>query len=163
MPNALRKSKEATDWPEPGASGAAGLLGGRTVLGRRVANAVDAHDLILAGLPATSLHHLVDSLSEIEVQRALEQAVGLSLRTLQRTRHDPERRLSTEQSGRVWKFAEVLAKAPDRLGSQKQAEHWLDSPALGLGRRRPLDLMTTPAGLDMVETYLGRLEYGVYT
>jgi putative toxin-antitoxin system antitoxin component (TIGR02293 family) len=163
MSTALRKSKDSNDWQEAGTLGAANLLGGRAVLGRKVANEVDAHELILAGLSATSLHHLVDSLSEIEVQRALEQAVGLSLRTLQRTRHDPDRRLSTEQSGRVWRFAEVLAKATDLLGSQKQAEQWLDSPALGLGRRRPLDLMATPAGLDMIENYLGRLEYGVYT
>src|SRR4051794_10446042 len=103
MPTALRKSMEFSDWQNVGMLGAASLLGGRGILGRKVANEVDAHDLIVAGLPAASLHHLVDSLSEIEVQRALEQAAGLSLRTLQRTRHDPDRRLSTEQSGRLWK------------------------------------------------------------
>ena len=34
---------------------------------------------------------------------------------------------------------------------------------IGLDQRRPIDLMTTPAGLELVEDYLGRIEYGVYT
>ena len=29
-------------------------------------------------------------------------------------------------------------------------------------RRRPIDLLGTPAGVEMVEDLLGRIEYGVY-
>ena len=49
------------------------------------------------------------------------------------------------------------------LGSQEEAEQWLKRPAIGLDRQRPIDLLTTPAGLKLVEDYLGRLEYDVYT
>jgi putative toxin-antitoxin system antitoxin component (TIGR02293 family) len=49
------------------------------------------------------------------------------------------------------------------FGSQAAAQQWLEQPATGLDQRRPIDLMTTPAGLELIEDYLGRIEYGVYT
>jgi putative toxin-antitoxin system antitoxin component (TIGR02293 family) len=49
------------------------------------------------------------------------------------------------------------------LGSQEEAEQWLERPAIGLDQRRPLDLLATPAGVQIVEDFLRRLEYGVYT
>ena len=88
----------------------------------------------------------------------------MSVRTLQRHKPaGPVVRLDVQQSGRAWKFAEILAKATRVLGSQEEAEQWLKRPAIGLDRQRPVDLLTTPAGAKLVETYLGRLEYGVYT
>lgn len=49
------------------------------------------------------------------------------------------------------------------LGLQKEAEQWLERPAISLNNRRPIDLLTTPAGVELVEDILQRLEYGVYT
>ena len=48
------------------------------------------------------------------------------------------------------------------FGSQDEAEQWLDRPAMGLDRRRPINLLATPAGVELVEQHLTRLEYGVY-
>jgi putative toxin-antitoxin system antitoxin component (TIGR02293 family) len=56
--------------------------------------------------------------------------------------------------------AAILAKATRVLGSQYDAEEWLKRPAIGLDKRRPVDLLTTPAGVKLVDDYLGRLEYG---
>ena len=61
------------------------------------------------------------------------------------------------------KLVEILAKATAVLGSKEDAEQWLEKPAIGLDQRKPMDLLATPAGVEMVEDYLGRLEYGVYT
>jgi putative toxin-antitoxin system antitoxin component (TIGR02293 family) len=85
----------------------------------------------------------------------------VSLRTSQRFKVTPEKPLSKEQSGRAWKFAKILAKATEVLGSQEEAEQWLERPAIGLDQRRPIDLLTTPAGEKLVKEFLG-LEYGVY-
>ena len=63
----------------------------------------------------------------------------------------------------MWKFASILAKATEVLGSREAAERWLEQPAIGLGRKRPIDLLSTTAGAEMVEKFLGRLEYGVYS
>jgi putative toxin-antitoxin system antitoxin component (TIGR02293 family) len=98
----------------------------------------------------------------IQIDEATE-ALGMSVRTLQRHKNMPVVLLDVQQSGRTWKFAEILAKATRVLGSQEAAEQWLKSPAIGLDQRRPIDLLTTPAGVKLVEDYLGRLEYDVYT
>jgi putative toxin-antitoxin system antitoxin component (TIGR02293 family) len=138
------------------------LLGGRKILGSAVESELDAHELLHHGLPRAALNSLVDNLHVISVDEASE-ALGVSVRTLQRHKHGPVARLDVPQSGRAWRFAEILAKATRVLGSQEEAEQWLKRPAIGLDRQRPVDLLTTPAGAKLVETYLGRLEYGVYT
>jgi len=114
------------------------------------------------GMPAEALTYLVNSFSSLEIGGPLERALGMSLRTLQRKAAGSHKPLSAEQSGRTWKFAEILAKATDVLGSQDVAEKWLETPAIGLDQRRPIDLLSTPAGVELVEDYLVRLDYGVY-
>ena len=138
------------------------LLGGSQILGSKIRSELDAHELLHRGLPRAALSKLVDNLHVIQVDEATE-AMGMSLRTLQRHKSMPVVLLDVQQSGRTWKFAEILAKATRVLGSQGEAEEWLKRPAIGLNRQRPIDLLTTPAGAKLVETYLGRLEYGVYT
>ncbi|QRG06858.1 DUF2384 domain-containing protein [Xanthobacter dioxanivorans] len=138
------------------------LLGGARVLSGHVNSALDAHELLLRGLPASALDHLVGHLRVLHKADSLEKAVGMSVRTYQRRKDTPSKPLSQEQSGRAWKFAEILAKATDVFGSQEEAEQWLERPAIGLDQRRPIDLLSTPAGIELVEDYLVRLEYGVY-
>jgi putative toxin-antitoxin system antitoxin component (TIGR02293 family) len=67
------------------------------------------------------------------------------------------------RTSRSTKIHHALARATKLFGSQAAAEQWLEQPAIGLDQRRPIDLMTTPAGLELVEDYLGRIGYGVYT
>jgi putative toxin-antitoxin system antitoxin component (TIGR02293 family) len=139
----------------------ADLLGGPRILSRRITSTLDAHELLLDGLPGSALTHFVSHLLFIQTD-SLEKAFGMSLRTFQRRKDAPDKPLSQEQSGRTWKFAEILAKATDVFGSQEEAEQWLERPAIGLDQRRPIDLLATPAGIELVEQYLTRLAYGVY-
>jgi putative toxin-antitoxin system antitoxin component (TIGR02293 family) len=140
----------------------ADLLGGAAVLRHELTNQLDAHRLILEGLPGKALLHLVGSLLTLNRAESLENCIGMSLRTLQRRKESPAKPLSREQSSRTWKFAEILAKASDILGSQKEAEAWLERPAIGLNQQRPIDLLATSAGVELVEEFLERLDYGVY-
>ena len=59
-------------------------------------------------------------------------------------------------------YADILAKAAKQLGTIEAAESWLAEPAMGLDQRRPIDLLSTPAGVQLVEEFLTRLEYGIY-
>jgi putative toxin-antitoxin system antitoxin component (TIGR02293 family) len=138
------------------------LLGGSPILGSTIKSDLDAHEMLNRGLPRAALNSLVDKLQLIESDEASE-ALGMSLRTLQRHKNTPALHLDVQQSGRAWKFAEILAKATRVLGSQDEAEQWLRRPAIGLEQKRPVDLLTTPAGVKLIEDYLGRLEYDVYT
>ena len=140
------------------------VLGGKKVLSRPVVSRLEAHDLIETGLPSTALEHLMKGVSILSVDHhGLEKALGISVRTYQRYKVKPERRLSPEQSGRTWKFAEILGRAIEIFGSLQEAEEWLDRPAMALDQRKPIDLLSTPAGVETVEQHLTRLEYGVYT
>jgi putative toxin-antitoxin system antitoxin component (TIGR02293 family) len=60
------------------------------------------------------------------------------------------------------KLDEILAKATAVFGSPQEAERWVEQPAIGLGQRRPIDLLATPAGAKIVEDFLTRVEFGVY-
>lgn len=140
----------------------AALLGGRRVLKHTLSGPLDAHEMLLAGLPGEALTYLERSLKFLDAA-AFEKAIGMSVRTVQRRKADPSQALNTEQSNRTWKFAEILTKASEIFGGQGPAEQWLERRALGLDGRRPIDLLATQAGVDMVETLLGRIEYGVYT
>lgn len=167
------------------------LLGSNKALKEHVISRLDVHDLLEQGLPAAALEHLINALTILKVspKEGLEKAIGMSVRTLQRHRQlgrvrhagrikkrkltfgahkmtarvKAAPRLNREQSGRVWKFAEILARATEVFGSQSAAEQWLESPAMALEQRKPIDLLSTPAGVEAVEQHLTRLEYGVYT
>lgn len=140
------------------------LLGGCKVMNRNVHSSLDAHDLIVEGLPSQALLHLVDGVRVLMMDDVLNKAIGMSLRTLQRHKAEASRKtLSTEQSSRAWRFAEIFAQATDVLGGQQAAETWLLDHTIGLDNRRPIDLLPTAVGAEAVEDYLTRMEYGVYT
>jgi putative toxin-antitoxin system antitoxin component (TIGR02293 family) len=138
------------------------LLGGQRLLRHRVAGPLDAHALILEGIPGAALMHMIDRLTALDKSAAFENAVGMSVRTLQRRKSAPASHLSTEQSAKTWKFAQVLAKATAIFGSQEEAEQWMLRPATGLDRHSPIELLATPAGVGLVEDFLVRIEHGVY-
>ncbi len=151
-----------TDFDRTAISETVELLGGRAVLKRPIFSKLDAHEVIVKGLPSKALRHIADSVTVLGHAEVLA-AVGVSLRTVQRQSKSPKKMLSLEQSSRTWKFAEVLAKATEVMGSQVRAEEWLTTPATALDQRRPIDLLSSPVGAEAVEQLLGRLEYGVYT
>jgi putative toxin-antitoxin system antitoxin component (TIGR02293 family) len=139
------------------------VLGGARVLKRSVRNRFEAHDLIAGGLRAGAIHHLVRNLVLLSSHDNLEKVLGISGRTYQRHKAKPEKRLSADQSSRAWKFAEILGRATDIFGSRQKAEEWLERPAMALNRRKPIDLLSTTAGVESLEELLTRMEYGVYT
>lgn len=87
---------------------------------------------------------------------------GISLRTFMRLKTAPDKLLNAEQSGRVWQFTELLAKADDVFGSRERAVDWMLEPAMALENRRPIELLTTPVGAQLVDDVIERLRYGVY-
>jgi putative toxin-antitoxin system antitoxin component (TIGR02293 family) len=137
------------------------LLGGPKVIGKYPADPLAAHEMLQQGLPNACVVYLMGAMAVIG-QDSVESVVGMSARTRQRREKNPTELLSQDQAGRTWKFAEILTRATSIFGSRTDAEQWLVEPATGLDRRRPIDLLSTPAGVELVEDFLGRLEYGVY-
>lgn len=86
--------------------------------------------------------------------------IGVSERTLQRA--DEDDLLSPDSSDRLLRLAAVTEQAIDVLGSQEAAEAWLERPAIGLDRNRPIDLIASSEGTEAVKTLLKRMDYEVY-
>jgi putative toxin-antitoxin system antitoxin component (TIGR02293 family) len=139
------------------------LLGGHRTLKKYPQTPLEAHEMLLRGLPAKALMCLVENFVALRWDQAFEKAVGMSLRTYQRHTASSAGPLSLDQTARTWKLAEIVAKAIDIFGSREEAEQWLERPAIGLNQHRPIDLLATPAGVNLVEIFLDRLDYGVYT
>lgn len=140
----------------------ADLLGGPKVIGKYPIDPLAAHEMLEHGLPNIAIKHLLEGMGSLQ-KESVESAIGISARTRQRREKFPTEFLSQDQAGRTWKFADILTRAISVFGSRDAAEKWLAEPATGLARRRPIDLLSTPAGVELVEDFLGRIEYGVYT
>lgn len=56
----------------------------------------------------------------------------------------------------------TAAKAVEVFGSIEAAERWMDKPAMGLDGHRPIDLLQSAQGAEIVNDFLTRLEYCVY-
>lgn len=146
----------------PAVAAVADLMGGDRLLNSAGDDLLAAHDVLVGGLPGEALEHLSRRIAILSKQELFEQGLGISLRTYQRRREAGDKPLSPEQSGRLWKFAEILLQAAELLGSREEAEAWLARPAVGLNQRRPIDLLASPVGVALVEEHLGRLRYGIY-
>lgn len=147
----------------PRAAAIAGHLGLPRARQKALATPLDIHDAILHGLPASALAHATQNFAALRDNATFARVLGISTRTFQRLRDTPTKKLDAALGGRLWRFAEIVAKASEILGSQDAAEAWMDTPAMALDQRRPIDLMATTAGAALVEALLDRLDYGVYT
>lgn len=140
----------------------AALLGGPKTLRARSLEMLDVHNAIVQGLPAATLVRLKKSLVYLNMVDLIH-ALGVSERTIRRYVEKDSGRLGTALGSRVWLLAELLARATIVFGGQEKAERWLCSNVMGLDGWRPLDLLQTAVGAQLIAEFLGRLEYGVYT
>lgn len=60
------------------------------------------------------------------------------------------------------RYADILEQAISVFGFKEAAEDWMNRPAIGLERRKPIDLICKFGEAKLVETYLMRLDHGVY-
>jgi putative toxin-antitoxin system antitoxin component (TIGR02293 family) len=144
-------------------AGVADLLGLRRW---RAAGVLDdplaLHDRLARGLPASALKHFARQCPLLTKEPAFSRVIGSAPAPHAGSRRGRTGRLSSQESGQLWRLAAILAKAAPLQGGAAAAERWLLQPSIGLGRRRPLDLLETPAGCELVTDHLIQLEYGVY-
>jgi putative toxin-antitoxin system antitoxin component (TIGR02293 family) len=133
------------------------FLGGAKVL-RRSNTLLQLHDAAERGLLVIVIDMLGKSLNAS--REDLLNALALSPRTL--TRRQKEGVLSPEESDRVLRLARVAAQAEEVLGAREDAVKWLHRPSRSLGGHKPLELVRTDAGSELVVDVLGRLEHGVF-
>ena len=127
------------------------LLGGSTVLSRKLKTNFDRHDLVVEGIPVNALQHLLGQLSVLNVKDVLG-----------KTRVPRSARLSSTDSECTIRFVNLLLQAIEVMGTQPDAEAWMRAPAIGLNQRIPINLIATDAGARIVRDHLTRIDHGVY-
>jgi putative toxin-antitoxin system antitoxin component (TIGR02293 family) len=139
-----------------------GYLGGSRFSHQPVSSRSDVHSALVSGVPYGALIHLISQakgVSEADIAKVL----GISTRTLRRQSESPDKAMPADLASKAWLFAETLAKATDVFGGKEQAEAWMSKAAMGLDGQRPIDLLQTVQGAELVNDFLTRLEYGVYS
>src|SRR2546428_580660 len=116
-------------------------------------------DMAREGLPTATPSKLSGTLGW--TRAALIEQLGIAPRTAARrlTRREP---LSTAESERVLRLARVLTRAIDVFESQDAAKQWLQEPSTALGERKPIDLLATDIGTEVVLNELGKIDYGFF-
>ena len=130
----------------------------QVVLG--LASSVDVHADLVKGLHSKSARAFLNSFVEIPKPLLLT-TLGISQRTLDRA-IEQESMLNLEATDRATQLAETRAKAAIIFGDSKAAERWLLQPLPWLAGNRPIELLQTSTGTEMVKEYLERIDRGVY-
>lgn len=133
------------------------VLGGPSVVEEPITSDLQVVDVVQRGLRRQALDHLARR-SHLPLP-VLAAAIDLSVRTLQR--YTPRQRFKADASDRLVQLAILYAEGFDLFGEEK-FRHWMESPILALGGRKPVELLTTLAGIRILRDILVRIEYGVF-
>lgn len=120
-----------------------------------------AHDLVTRGVSVSDALHLMKTYTLID-EAQLYGVLGITPRTMQRRAASAHKTLDPNASDRALRLLTVTDQAIDVLGSRDAAERWLSTPAMGLDQRKPIELLQSSEGTDLVKTLLTRMDFGVY-
>ncbi|UCH27369.1 MAG: DUF2384 domain-containing protein [Trueperaceae bacterium] len=139
-----------TRTPEPPA--------GTRILNLEATSSLQVIERLDEGLATDSVVRLASHL-ELPVGRVLE-LVDIKSSTFH-DRKKRRRRLSPEESGRVYRLAKVVEAAEAYFEEGGAARRWLSHPKVALGGKAPLAVSRTAEGADYVIKLLGRMAHGV--
>jgi putative toxin-antitoxin system antitoxin component (TIGR02293 family) len=132
------------------------VLGGANVVECKPRTMTDLISVTREGLPAAALATLADGFS-ID-RKAISRLLGVGTRRL-----EVGPRLTVAETDRTLRCARVFVSAVDVIGTRKTAAQWLQTSNRALLGSTPFELLDTDAGVQMVETLLGRIAYGIYS
>lgn len=119
---------------------------------------IQLHEALHSGFSYSVFERLAEA-SCME-KKALAEALSIAPATL--SRRAKIKQFNKDESDRLYRFAEVFYASLELFESDETAaQQWLHSPILGLGNKRPIELLTTSAETEAVLDLIGRLEHGV--
>ena len=87
--------------------------------------------------------------------------VGVSERTLIRLRKD-NKALGTSLSDKVIRITQLYQKGVEVFRDEDKFRSWLDTRIMAVGSVKPKSLLDTSFGLELVDTTLGQIEFGIF-
>ncbi|MCE6992975.1 antitoxin Xre-like helix-turn-helix domain-containing protein [Dyadobacter sp. CY323] len=136
------------------------ILGGQQVFKQNVDSFLSLIEITQKGFPMSVAQRVQKKLSLSNKQ--FSQMLNLSESTFQR-RIKSKSPLSTAESEKVVDLSRIIAKGIDVFESEEDLKTWLNSPALALGNKKPLDILSSSIGREEVLSVLFRIEHGIYS
>ncbi len=81
-------------------------------------------------------------------------------RTIQRYKKE-KRKFESLQSDRIIEIAKLQLKGKEVFGSKSNFGEWMNSKIIALGNIRPVELLDSSFGIEMLMDELGRIEHGI--
>lgn len=133
------------------------ILGGEEVLGRKIKGINDFIELGMHGIRKSAVRHLATNMSL--TWRDMAKLLPVTERTLQR--YQMQKLLSPGISEQALQLAEVTAKGIDVFEDRDNFLTWLSLPSAALGDKRPIELLSSRFGIELVIDELGRIAHGI--
>jgi len=133
------------------------VLGGRQILGRRVASIAALNDAVSQGFPKAALRQIAGRIfaSKADQKQLMYRIVPEA--TFKRRRD----RLSAAESERAERMARVVATAEYTWDDRDGARRFLTTPHPALGGKSPVDAALTELGARQVEEILAQIFHGL--
>ena len=128
-------------------------------LKRLPSSELELAEVVARGLPVAALASLSGSLgwSRAELFNQLGVAPRTAARRLQR-----RSLLTAPESDRLLRVARTFSRATEVLESEESARRWLIEPCAALAGRKPLGLLATDLGTELVLNELGKIDQGFF-
>ena len=88
--------------------------------------------------------------------------LNINIRTLQRYNIEKAHVYKPMQSERIFELAEVISKGNTVFDEPEHFQIWLNTPSLALGKEKPINLLDSSYGKDLVLAELNKIEYGIF-
>jgi putative toxin-antitoxin system antitoxin component (TIGR02293 family) len=90
-----------------------------------------------------------------------EDVLGMSVKTLERK--TPKEKLDKQASSHAIEIAKVMQHAYDVFGDEEKVKRWMNKENRALNHLKPVMILGTLTGINMVNDILGRIQEGVYS
>ncbi len=137
------------------------ILGGVNVVPSGIRSEMDLIDLTRKGIHASALTSVSEFLGMSKSEMS-EKILHTNLRTIQRQSKQPV--LDVYKSEQTIEVASIIAKGLEFFrGDKQKLTRWLHQPVLALNNKKPVELLDTTFGSQLVLRELERAQQGVYS
>lgn len=88
--------------------------------------------------------------------------LNINVRTLQRYRKAKNHIFKPIQSEKIFELTEIIIIGNEVFNSPEHFNTWLNTPSPALGNEKPMNLLDTSYGKDLVLAELNRIEHGIF-
>ncbi len=89
------------------------------------------------------------------------QILDVSTKSLQRYKASADHTFKSIHSEKILEMAEVTHLGMEVFGSKSKFNHWLNTPSYALSRMKPIDLLMSSYGKEMVMSELIHINHGI--